>query len=97
MKKATPPKEERCPSHGHDTSTADQRLRLLARLRLGPVDSIAARRELNIKAPVLQVKALGEAAYPIRTHPIRLNDVQGRPHRHVARYYLGTVQQPNQE
>ncbi|MCY1294723.1 Helix-turn-helix domain protein [compost metagenome] len=97
MKKATSPKEERSPSHGHDTSTAAQRIHLLERLRLGPVDAITACGELNIKAPALQVKALREAAYPIRTHPIRLNDVQGRPHRYVARYYLGTVQQPNQE
>ncbi|MNE46180.1 hypothetical protein D3C80_1405050 [compost metagenome] len=97
MKKASIPKEVASPSHGHDTSTAAQRVRLLERLRLGPVDAITARRELNIKAPALQVKALREAAYPIRTHPIRLNDVQGRPHRYVARYYLGTVQQPNQE
>ncbi|MCY1428184.1 hypothetical protein D9M71_440580 [compost metagenome] len=61
------------------------------------MDTITARWELNIKAPALQVKALREAAYPIRTHLIRLNDIQGRPHRHVARYYFGTVQQPNQE
>ncbi|MGQ7815782.1 helix-turn-helix domain-containing protein [Metapseudomonas furukawaii] len=97
MKKATPPEEERSPSHGHDTSAAAQHVHLLERLRLGPVNAITAHRELNIMAPALQVKALREAAYRIRTHLIRLNDDQGRPHRHVARYCLGTVQQPNQE
>ncbi|WP_137820944.1 helix-turn-helix domain-containing protein [Pseudomonas sp. D(2018)] len=97
MKKTTSPEEERSPSHGHDTSAAAQRVRLLERLRLGPVDTITARRELNIMAPAPRVKELREAGYPIHTHLIRLNDDQGRPHRRVAQYYLGTVQQLSQE
>jgi hypothetical protein len=97
MKKASTPKEVASPSHGHDTSTEAQRVRLLERLRLGPVDTITARRELNIMAPAPRGKELREAGYPIHTHLIRLNDDQGRPHRRVAQYYLGTIQQPRQE
>lgn len=96
MKKATPPEEERSPSHGHDTSTAAQCIHLLEHLYLRLVDSIAAHQALNIAAPTLRVNELHNAGYPIQTRLIRLNDDQGRPHR-LALYYLGTVQQPNQE
>ncbi|VVQ14212.1 hypothetical protein PS934_04064 [Pseudomonas fluorescens] len=97
MKKASTPKEVASPSHGHDTSTAAQRVRLLECLRLGPVDTITARRELNIMAPAPRAKELRKASNPIHTHLIRLKDDQGRPHRRVVQYYLGTVQQPSQE
>ncbi|BAN46486.1 MULTISPECIES: hypothetical protein [Pseudomonadaceae] len=56
MKKATPPEEERSPSHGHDTSTAAQCIHLLEHLYLSLVDSIAARRELNIMNAYLERK-----------------------------------------
>lgn len=97
MKKATPPEEERSPSHRHHTSAAAERDRLLARLKLGPAGTFTAMRELNFCRSGARVSELREAGYPIHMHLIRLNDDQSRSHRRVAQYYLGTVQQLSQE
>lgn len=75
----------------HDTSAHAQRTRMLVRLQAGPVDTITARRELNILMPAARVKELREAGHPIQTHRITLTDDHGRPHRNVAMYYYGTV------
>jgi hypothetical protein len=78
-------------THLHDNSTDAQRVRLLARLYAGPVDTFTARSELNILMPAARVKELRELGYPIKTHRITLADDHGRPHHGVAMYYLGTL------
>ena len=75
---------------GHSTSTEAQRARLLARLKAGPIDTITARRELNILMPAARIKELREAGYPIETQRITLIDDHGRNHSGIALYYLRT-------
>ena len=72
-----------------DTSAATQRVRLLERLHLGPVDTITARTELNVLHPAARVQELREAGHHIVTHRSRLEDAQGHSHPGVATYYLG--------
>lgn len=71
-----------------DTSRSAQRARLLARLQAGPIDTIAARSELNVMAPAPRIKELREAGHAIKTHRITVTDDQGRAHQGVALYHL---------
>lgn len=80
----------------HDTSGDAQRLRLLARLKLGPVDTITARSELNIMMPAARVKELRDRGHEIRRHLITLTDDQGRTHHGIALYFLSTSASPVQ-
>jgi hypothetical protein len=74
-----------------NTAASAQRARLLERLRLGPVDTITARRDLNIMMPAARVKELRAAGHPIMTQRLTLTDEQGRTHSGVALYYLGSL------
>lgn len=78
-------------SHVNDTSGNAQRARLLARLRLGPVDTLTAIWELNIMRPGARIFELRALGYPIQAHLSTLKDGQGRYHSKVATYYLGTM------
>lgn len=78
-------------THVNDTSGHAQRARLLARLHLGPVDTITARAELNIMMPAARAKELRERGHPIKTHRITMTDDQGRTHHGIALYYIGTL------
>lgn len=73
----------------HDTAAEAQRARLLERLQNAPIDTITARRELNLLMPAARVKELREAGHPIKTHRITAKDEQGRTHHGIALYYLG--------
>lgn len=84
-------------THLHDSSANAQRSRLLERLHAGPVDTITARRELNILMPAARVKELRELGHPIKTHRTTLTDDHGRTHHGVALYYLGTLAEASQE
>ncbi|WP_324734123.1 helix-turn-helix domain-containing protein [Pseudomonas paeninsulae] len=77
-------------SHINDTSGSAQRLRLLARLKLGPVDTFAAIRELNILRPGARISELRAAGHLIKTRLITLTDDQGRTHDGIALYCLST-------
>lgn len=72
------------------TSSSAQRNRLLKRLRAQPVDTITARRELNIMMPAARVKELRDRDHDIRRHLITLEDDHGRPHHGIALYFLNT-------
>ncbi|WP_095064885.1 helix-turn-helix domain-containing protein [Pseudomonas sp. Irchel s3f19] len=72
----------------HTTTSAVQRARLLARLQAVAVDTITARRELNIMMPAARIKELKELGHNIQRHLITTTDEQGRTHRRVAQYYL---------
>lgn len=71
-----------------DTSAAAQRLRLLAHLRHEAIDTIAARRDLNIMMPAARVKELREGGHNIQTMRVDRYDDQGRKHSRVAVYSL---------
>lgn len=78
--------------NNHITSSDAQRSRLLARLQLGPVDTLTARSELNILMPAARVKELRDLGHDIRSHRITHTDDQGRAHHGIALYYLPTLQ-----
>ena len=65
-----------------------QRERLLARLRHGLIDTIEARRDLNILMPGARINELRKAGIPIRTERVELHDDQGRRHSNIARYSI---------
>ncbi len=71
-----------------NTSTHAQRARLLERLRLGPIDTITARHELNVMMPAARIKELRDNGHAIKTHRLTLTDEQGRTHHGVALYFL---------
>lgn len=71
-----------------DTTAAAQRVRLLERLRLGPVSTFEAREELNIMAPAPRIKELRDQGHTILTDRQTLTDAHGFEHVGVARYYL---------
>ena len=71
-----------------DTRAAAQRLRLLAHLRHEAIDTIAARRDLNIMMPAARVKELRKGGLNIQTIRVDRYDDQGRKHPRVAVYSL---------
>lgn len=87
MKKATPKNGSKRDAI-HDTSLQAQRVRLLTRLQLGPVDTLLLRRELNILAPAARVKELRNEGHEITTQRITLIDDYGRTHIRIAVYSL---------
>ena len=74
-----------------DTSAAAQRLRLLAHLKHDAIDTITARRQLNIMMPAARVKELRWAGHNIQTRLVDRFDDQGRKHPRVAVYTLLAV------
>ena len=78
-------------SHVNDTSGSAQRIRLLARIKQGPVDTFTAIRELNILRPGARISELRAAGHPINTHLATMTDDQGRTHHGIALYYIGTL------
>ena len=80
----------------NDTSAEAQRTRLLAQLKQCAVDTISARRDLNILAPAARVKELRQAGHPIQTQRMTITDEQGRPHHGIALYYLSSAAAPAQ-
>lgn len=73
-----------------DTINDAPRHHLLERLRLQPVDTITARRELNIMMPAARVKELHDRGHDIRRHLITLEDDYGHPHHGIALYFRST-------
>lgn len=71
-----------------NNSVAAQRRRLLSRLEFGPVDTITARRELNILHPAGRIDELRSQGFNIITHRVSLTDDQGFKHHGVALYVL---------
>lgn len=71
-----------------NTSSCAQRQRLLNHLRSDSIDTITARRELNIMHPAMRVKELREAGHNIATILVDRRDTEGRKHRQVALYVL---------
>jgi hypothetical protein len=76
------------PHSSIDTSTAAQRIRLLAHLQHDAIDTITARSLLNIMHPAMRVKELRAKGYSVQTLRFDRHDDQGRIHRRVAVYSL---------
>jgi hypothetical protein len=71
-----------------DSSARAQCFRLLKELRKHAVDTISARRDLNIMMPSARVRELRKAGYLIKIERVGLDDDQGRRHHGVALYVL---------
>ena len=74
-----------------DDASSAQRVRLLARIKQGPVDAFTAIRELNILRPGARISELRDAGHPINTRLATMTDDQGRTHHGIALYYIGAL------
>lgn len=72
------------------TDSASQRIRILARLKNGPVTTLELLQEENILRPGARICELRERGHDIRTHLQDVIDPWGRQHSRVALYYLST-------
>lgn len=70
-----------------DASVSSQRARILARLRLGPLTTIEARRDLDIMMPATRIFELRKFGHPIYTELVREETSPGRWHV-VGKYVL---------
>ena len=71
-------------------SVADQRARLLAALRIGPISTLDARSRLDVLHPAARIQELREAGHQIVTEWYCQETFVGCPHR-VAKYVLLAV------
>lgn len=75
--------------HGLNNTTAlAQRHRLLERLKSGPIDTLLARRELNILMPAARIKELKDQGHEIHPQYITITDEHGHTHHGIALYTL---------
>jgi len=72
--------------HAGNSSRA-QRMRILAALQIAPVNTFAARKQLDIPHPAARVMELRKAGHPIDTHWCDALSEAGLKHR-VAKYVL---------
>lgn len=87
-KTATPEGSSR-KRHDLDNTTAPaQRHRLLERLKSGPIDTLLARRELNILMPAARIKELKDQGHEIHAQYITITDERGHTHSGIALYTL---------
>ncbi|MNL19556.1 hypothetical protein D3C87_1407640 [compost metagenome] len=54
----------------------------------GPIDTLTARRDLNILMPASRIKELKNQGYSFHTQRITITDEQGRSHSNIALYTL---------
>ena len=54
----------------------------------GPIDTLTARRDLNILMPASRIKELKNQGYTFHTRRITITDEQGRSHSNIAQYTL---------
>lgn len=71
-----------------DDSSQSQRLRLLERLKVEPVDTITARRELDVMHPAARIQELKQRGNLIDTVRVGRSSNFGKVHRRVALYVL---------
>lgn len=71
-----------------NTSGSAQRRRLLEWMRSTSIDTICARRDLNILMPAARIKELKNMGYVIHTQRIKITDDLGRSHNGIALYSL---------
>jgi hypothetical protein len=72
-----------------DNSGSAQRRGLLDWMRnSGPIDTLTARRDLNILMPASRIKELKNQGYTFHTRRITITDEHGRSHSNIALYSL---------
>lgn len=72
-----------------ENSLSAQRRCLLDWMRSsGPIDTLTARRDLNILMPASRIKELKNQGYTFHTQRITITDEQGRSHANIALYTL---------
>ncbi|MGF6141324.1 helix-turn-helix domain-containing protein [Pseudomonas laurylsulfatiphila] len=54
----------------------------------GPIDTLTARRDLNILMPASRIKELKNQGYTFHTRRITITDEHGRSHSNIALYTL---------
>ncbi|MNN24698.1 hypothetical protein D3C81_1381390 [compost metagenome] len=75
--------------HLRENSLSAQRRWLLDWMRNnGPIDTLTARRDLNILMPASRIKELKNQGYSFHTQRITITDEQGRSHSNIALYTL---------
>ena len=75
--------------HLNENSLSAQRRSLLEWMRnRGPIDTLTARRDLNILMPASRIKELKNQGYIFHTQRITITDEQGRSHSNIAQYTL---------
>lgn len=75
----------------HQTDTASQHARILARLKQGAATTVELIQEENVLRPGARIHELREKGHDIRTHLQDVIDPWGRQHSRVALYYFPTV------
>lgn len=75
--------------HLSENSLSAQRRCLLDWMRnSGPIDTLTARRDLNILMPASRIKELKNQGYTFHTRRISITDEHGRSHSNIALYAL---------
>ncbi len=75
--------------HISENSISAQRRCLLDWMRnSGPIDTLTARRDLNILMPASRIKELKNQGYAFHTRRLTINDEHGRSHSNIALYTL---------
>ncbi|MBV7489563.1 helix-turn-helix domain-containing protein [Pseudomonas sp. PDM30] len=75
--------------HLNENSLSAQRRSLLEWLRnRGPIDTLTARRDLNILMPASRIKELKNQGYIFHTQRITITDEHRRSHSNIAQYTL---------
>jgi len=74
--------------HITNTGAEAQRQRLLTELQHRAINTIDARRDLNILMLAARVKELRQRGHDVVTRLMDIHDDQGRPHSRVALYSL---------
>ena len=76
-------------AHTKESGGSAQRRQLLDWMRnSGPIDTLTARRTLNILMPASRIKELKNQGYSFHTQRITITDEQGRSHSNIALYTL---------
>jgi len=76
-------------AHTKESGGSAQRRQLLEWMRnSGPIDTLTARRDLNILMPASRIKELKNQGYAFHTRRITITDEQGRSHSNIAQYTL---------
>jgi len=82
-------KENRNNLHLCENISSSQRRWLLDWMRnSGPIDTLTARRDLNILMPASRIKELKNQGYAFHTSRITITDEHGRSHSNIALYTL---------
>lgn len=76
-------------AHSAESGGSAQRRQLLDWMRnSGPIDTLTARRDLNILMPASRIKELKNQGYAFHTRRITITDEYGRFHSSIALYTL---------